>query len=155
MRHEKLYKCCIIEFLLPVLMVSLILKMNNLHGSVTSHHIKTISRTFLICFRIGLYKFCRTFDGTSFTKKIQYSTIFSSRDIYRTKGLPTFSVSWEMALPCKLFILSIRKTIRIDKKKFDHTAIVDLFTPHLLEKNSRFYHLPRPRYIQNKIMDTV
>jgi hypothetical protein len=52
--------------------------------------------------------------------------------------------------PWKLFILSIRKTIRTGKKKFDHTAFVELFTAHLLEKNSRFYHLPKPRYMRNK-----
>jgi hypothetical protein len=47
-------------------------------------------------------------------------------------------------------ILSIRKTIRTAKKEFNHTAFVELFTAHLLEKNSRFYHLPKLRYMRNK-----
>jgi hypothetical protein len=47
-------------------------------------------------------------------------------------------------------ILSIRKTIRTGKKEFNRTAFVELFTAHLLEKNSRFYHLPKPRYMRNK-----
>ena len=57
-----------------------------------------------------------------------------------------------MTLSCKLFILSIRKTIRTGKKEFDHIAFVELFTAHLLEKKSRFYHLPKPRYMRNKKM---
>ena len=51
-----------------------------------------------------------------------------------------------------------RKTIRTGKNKFDHTAFVELFMLHLLKKNSRFYHLPKLRYMRNKkrynIMDT-
>ncbi len=39
-----------------------------------------------------------------------------------------------------------------------HTAFVELSTAHPLEKNSRFYHLPKLRYTQNKncynVMDT-
>jgi hypothetical protein len=41
----------------------------------------------------------------------------------------------------------------------DHIASVEFFTVYLLEKNSRFYHLPKPRYMQNiqcyNIMDIV
>jgi hypothetical protein len=51
-------------------------------------------------------------------------------------------------------ILSIRKTIRTGKKKFDLTAFVEVFTAHLLEKNSRFYHLSKPRYMRNKNVTT-
>jgi hypothetical protein len=40
--------------------------------------------------------------------------------------------------PWKLFILNIRKTIRTGKKKFDHTAFVELFTAHLLKKIQDF-----------------
>jgi hypothetical protein len=47
-------------------------------------------------------------------------------------------------------ILSIRKTIKTGKKEFNHTAFVELFTAHFLEKNSRFYNLPKPRYMRNK-----
>jgi len=49
-----------------------------------------------------------------------------------------------------LFISSIRKTIRAGNKKFNHTAFVELFMAHLLVKNSRFYHLLKPGYMQNK-----
>ncbi len=39
--------------------------------------------------------------------------------------------------------MSIRKTIRTDQEKFDRTVFVELFTVHLLERNSRFYDLPK------------
>jgi hypothetical protein len=46
-----------------------------------------------------------------------------------------------------LLILSIRKTIKTDKKEFSHTIFVELFMAHLLEKSSRFYHRSEPRYM--------
>jgi hypothetical protein len=70
----------------------------------------------------------------------------------RHKSLPKIFNMMEVILPWRLFILSIRKAILRGKKEFSHTVFVELFMAHLLEKNSRFYHLPKPRYIQNKKM---
>jgi hypothetical protein len=54
---------------------------------------------------------------------------------------------------------SIRKTIRAGEKDLNHTVLIELFTPHLSEKISRFYHLPKPRYTRHKklydITDTL
>jgi hypothetical protein len=64
----------------------------------------------------------------------------------------------EKSLSNAFNILSIRKTIRTDQEKFDRTVFVELFTVHLLERNSSFYDLPKLRYMRNKkcynIMDT-
>ena len=97
-----------------------------------------------------LCNFCRAFDGTSFKRKFNIPLFFQVEIYAEQKSLPTFSVWSEVTLKCTLFILSIRKTVRKSKKKFDHTVFVELFTAHLLGGKSRFYHLLKPRYMPNK-----
>ena len=119
-------------------------------SSVTSHHIEIFRELFRFVIGFGLYKFCRAFDGASFKKKFNIPS-FSEVKIYtEQKRSSNVSSMKRSALPCKLLILSIRKTIRTDNKKSNHIAFVALFTAHLLEKTLRFYHLPKPRYMRNK-----
>jgi hypothetical protein len=42
------------------------------------------------------------------------------------------------------------KIIGTSQKEFVDTVFVELFTVHLSEKNSRFYHFLKPRYMRNK-----
>ncbi len=112
--------------------------------------LKIFERLFWFAIGIGVYSFCRAFDGTSFKTKLNVLS-FSQVEIYvKQKLFERFSIWWEVIFSWWLFISSIRKTIRAGKKKFNHTAFVELFMAHLLVKNSRFYHLLKPGYMQNK-----
>ncbi len=48
--------------------------------------------------------------------------------------------------------MSIRNSIRTGEKEFDHTAFIELFTAHLLEKNSRSYHLRQADICEIKML---
>jgi hypothetical protein len=121
--------------------------------------LKMLERFFGLAIGIDSYSFYRTFDGTSFEKKLIFYHFLKSRCMQNKKVLQTFSIWWEITLSCTLFILSLGTTIRTDQDRFNHTVFIELFTAHLLEKNSRFYHSPKPRYIPNKkcynIMNTL
>ena len=45
--------------------------------------------------------------------------------------------------------LDYMKTIRTTQQDFLYGGFVQVFTVHLLKKNSRLYHLHKPRYMQN------
>ena len=70
-------KIVIINSYLLVLMVSVILKMKNIHDSFTSAHIvcneKSVWKIFCFPIRICLYWLYRAFDGASFEKKSRFS----------------------------------------------------------------------------------
>jgi len=136
------------NFFLPVLMIFPILKMNNWHFHVASF-LEAFQGVFWFAIGFGLYKFCRAFDGASL-KKINIPSFFHVEIYAEQESLPIFSVWSEVILICKLFILSIRKTIRTGKKKFDPTAFVELFTAHFFRKEFKVYDLPKPRYLRNK-----
>jgi hypothetical protein len=63
-----------------------------------------------------------------------------------------FPIRWDVTLSYRLFILGIRNIITTGEKDFNHNVFIEFFTMHHLRKNSRFYHLPNPRYIRNKKM---
>jgi hypothetical protein len=71
---------------------------------------------------------------------------------HRTSSRSIFYIMGSDTVTYKLFILSIRKTIITDKMECNHIAFVELFKAHLLKINSRFYHLPKPRYMRIKKM---
>jgi hypothetical protein len=147
MHNEKLYKNCMIELLficsngisyiqneqptwqfhLPCLKDFFVLHMSRLRKMI-EHWI-----FFKKMYRRKLYKNCM--------KQFLYWT---------RKVFQTFSIRSKVTLSCRLFILSIRKITSTDKKEFNHVVFIELFTAHLTEKNSRFYHLPKPRYTRNK-----
>jgi hypothetical protein len=66
------------------------------------------------------------------------------------KAFQTFLLWWKVALSCTLFILSMGKTIRAKQSRFVCIIFVELFTAHLLKKESRFDYFFEPRYMRNK-----
>ena len=155
MCHEKLYKKIVITN--PywfMLMVSSTLKMRNLHDRTTSHHIERNKKMFgrpfsfacistwendkiLICFSkdAPLKALQKLYWCIPIGKQISVSNLFWLR-----------TISKEVALSCTFFILSMAETINLNQQRFVITIFVELFTAHLLNRNSRFYHLPNPRY---------
>src|SRR5689334_18764848 len=85
-----------------------------------------------------------------FLKKLMFYHFLKSRYTQKKNVFQIFSIWWEVTLSCGLFILNIRKTVRTRKKEFNHVVCIELFTAHLFERTSRFYHLPTRRYLQNK-----
>jgi hypothetical protein len=97
-----------------------------------------------------LYKFCRAFDGTSFQNKFNIPS-FSQVHIYaKHRVFQTFSIWWTVPPSCRVFIFSIRKTIRTGKKEFNNALFINIFTVHLLETNFTYYPLPGRGYTPNK-----
>ena len=66
------------------------------------------------------------------------------------KAFQTFILWWKVAPSCTLFILSIGKAIRAKQSRCVCTISVELFTAHLLKKESRFYYFLETRYMRNK-----
>ena len=112
--------------------------------------LKMFGRLFWFATDIGSYSFCRIFDGMSCKRKFNI-LLFSQVEIYaKQKSSKHFSIWWEVTLSCRLFIVSIRKTIKTSKIEFYHTDFVEIFAAHLFKKNSRCYHSHKPRYLRNK-----
>ena len=123
-----------------VLMVSVILKMKNLHNSAcisawenekTLIFFQKMRRQKL--YKVSINKFL--LENKKSFKRFFHYTIWA-----------------EVKLSCMFFILSTTETINTSKQEFIITIFVELFMAHLFKKNSRFYHLPKPRYIRNKKM---
>jgi len=123
-------------------MIFLTLKMNNLHDNVTSHAIENVWKT-------SSFTYISTWENNKRLNLLLKD--LPSKALQKLhKPILLMNQKILLTLSCRLFILSIRKIIRTDRKKFNHTVFVELLTAHLLEKNSRFYHLLKLRYMQNK-----
>ncbi len=109
--------------------------------------LKMLERFFGLAIGIDSYSFYRTFDGTSFEKKLIFYHFLKSRCMQNKKVLQTFSIWWEITLSYTLFILSLGTNIRTDQDKFNHTVFIELFTAHLLEKKTQDFIIHRSRDI--------
>ena len=132
--------------------------MNSVHFSITSDHTENFGRLFCSAYistwkNDGILNFLlKDVPSKALQNLYKSSTKFLYTKSYNESenSSKCFQKLWVATPRCKLFILSIRKAIRTGKKKFDYTVFVELFAAHLLEKNSRLYHLPKPRYMPNK-----
>jgi hypothetical protein len=151
MRCEKLYENCGIECLFTCSNALFLLKMNNIHDSVTSHHTENLWKTFCFAY-ISTSENDRILsfvlkDLSSKTVQKLYAPIL----MLNQERLPNiFNMMGSDTMSCRLFILSKRKSIRTRKKEFNPTVFIELFTAHILESNSRFYHLLNLRYMRIK-----
>ncbi len=82
--------------------------------------------------------------------------LYEQIPIWKQKSLPKIfwlrTIWWELVLSCRFFVLSMAEIINNSQWEFVITIFVELFTAHHLKNNSRFYHLPKPRYRRNKKM---
>jgi sulfur relay (sulfurtransferase) DsrC/TusE family protein len=108
--------------------------------------------------RTGPYSFCRASDDTSFWENSIFDHLLNSRYMQDTEVFQTFLIWWKLTLSCTLFMLSKKTIVRTGNKEFNHTVFIELIPAHPLEKNSRFYQLPKPRFMRHKncynIIDT-
>ena len=109
MRREKLYKKCTHQSYWLALVAFSLLNMNNLHGSATSRRNKNVWKSFLFCDHTACIKLSTM--HLSKTKSRCYHFL-KSRYSQNKKVFQTFLFCREVALPCRLFILSKGKATR-------------------------------------------
>jgi len=151
LRHEKLYKNCMIEFLL--------------NCSNSFSYTQNEEHTWQCCFPSHwrcLEDFCFGYISTwendrrlNFFKKDVPSKalqkLYETIHIANQKTFP--NIFNMMGSNIVMYVLHFEyKKNHKDRSKGDqsYSCLIEFFTEHLLEKNSSFYHLPNPRYMRNK-----
>jgi hypothetical protein len=131
-----------------VLMMSSIFKMNRSHDGAMSHRLKYLEHFFLI-FRIAqLRKMIRSwFFFKRCTIESSTKTVWTT-SYCKAKKSSKYLRRWDIVPSCDLFILNIEDIIRTSQYGFVLAVFVELFTAHLLKKESILYDWSLLRYLQ-------